>query len=77
MTKSVRFPPDIQQQLENMADLKIYGGSTSEIVRRFVHEGLERIAQDGIVEKILRDRGLLTQGKREAIKPVNTKSGTA
>jgi hypothetical protein len=77
MVKSVRFSPDVQKQLQNMADLNVYGGSLSEIVRRFVHEGLERIAQDGLVEKILRDRGLLVQGKRDAIKSVNTKSGAA
>ena len=75
--RSIRFPPELHQQLENMADLNVYGGSPSEIVRRLVREGLERIAHDGLVEKVLKDKALLTQGKREAIKSVNTKSGAA
>ena len=75
--KSIRFHPDLYKQLENLAALGIYGGTPSEIVRRFVREGIERIAQEGTIEKILRDRKLLALEKRETIKTLNTKSGAA
>lgn len=74
--RSIRFPPDLLRQIERMAELNIYGGSPSEIVRRFVYEGMERVAREGIVENALRDRELLAQEKRDTIKALNTKSGS-
>ena len=75
--RSIRFPPDLIKQLESMAKLNICGGTPSEIVRRFVHEGFERLAQEGTIKKVLRDKALLAQVKRETIKAINKKSDAA
>jgi len=56
---SVRMNRETREYLDGLAKLGIHGSSAAEVARHFIRLGIETVARDDEVSRIMRDREIL------------------
>ena len=61
----VRLTPELDDFLDGLAKLGLYGGSKAEVVRYLVKLGVERVLRDRAIDNFVKDRATLRALEKE------------